>query len=143
VITNYVDPDETRSIDLGECRCPGTPHGRDSAQVVGLFSYGDRAVIWQAGRLGGVEAGIQMSILKGVRSWTLALPDGKPRPITAEQIARLDEGTVNALTKSGALNDAFRLDPLPKGPGARSLNGSRASAGSIPTIPTPTSSTPS
>lgn len=132
--TNYVDPDATRPVDLGPCRCPvePRPHERDSADVVVLFGEGQRGRIRQAGRLGGVEAFKQMAILLGVRRWSLVLPNGSARPIDAEQIERLDEGTVELLLRKGALDEAFEEDPLPKLLGAPSRNGSSESASRPP-----------
>lgn len=135
MIGNYIDPDATHPVDLGECRCPGdAPHGHDDAVVVNLFGYGERGVIRQAGRMGGPEAFKLMAILKGVRSWSLTLPDGKPRPIDAQQLERLDEGTIDKLI--AALDPAFEEDPLPKAPGAGSRNGSRVNGSSTRTTRT-------
>lgn len=127
---NYVDPDFTRPVDLGPCRCPvePRPHDRDSADVVALFGEGQRGKIRQAGRLGGAEAFKQMAILLGVKRWSLVLPNGSARPIDAEQIERLDEGTVELLLRKGALDEAFDEDELPKLLGARLPSGSSASA---------------
>lgn len=130
VHSNYVDPDFTRPVDLGPCRCPvePRPHDRDSADIVALFGEGQRGKIRQAGRLGGAEAFKQMAILLGVKRWSLVLPDGSARPIDAQQVERLDEGTVELLLRKGALDDAFEDDPLPKLLGAPSRNGSSESA---------------
>lgn len=138
VQSNYVDPDATRPVDLGPCRCPvePRPHERDSADVVVLFGEGQRGKIRQAGRLGGAEALKQMAVLLGVKRWSLVLPDGSVRPINAEQVERLDEGTVELLLRQGALDDAFAEDPFPKLLGAPSPNGSSASASRTPTTRT-------
>ena len=139
MIENRVDPEATRTADLGPCRCPGQPHTGDSAVVVQLFSYAERGVIRQAARLGGIEAGELMAIARGTRSWNLCLADGSPRQLSTEEINLLDIGTVKALLRE--LDPAFAEDPLPKARSARSLNGSPASATSTQTIPAPTSST--
>lgn len=138
---NWVDPDATKPVDLGPCRCPGRPHTGDSATVVRLFSYAERGLIRQAGRLGGGEAFNLSSIARGTKAWTLVLPDGSPRPITTQEVNRLDERTVNILIE--ALDDAFAEDPLPNESGAPSPSGSQESATSTQTSPTPTSSTQS
>lgn len=133
-ISNRADRSAVRRVDF-PCRCPGDPppHPGDSAQIATLLGYGDRGTIRQASRLGGIEAGFQMLILLGVRSWTLTLPDGKERPITAEEVALLDEGTVDFLV--GELGDALDEKPIPKASGGRSPSGRRAKRSSIPTIP--------
>lgn len=138
---NYVDPGATRPADLGPCRCPvePKPHERDSANVVPLFGYGDRGAIRQAGRLGGPEAFKATMLLRGVKSWTLVLPNGSARPVDAAQIALLDEATVDALVE--ALDEAFAEDPLPNAPGAPSPDGRSGSATSTQETEAPPSST--
>ncbi|MES2210956.1 MAG: hypothetical protein V4515_12360 [Chloroflexota bacterium] len=138
-MSNYADPDATRPVDLGACRCPGTPHSADSADVVGRFGYGELGKIRQAGRLGGPEAFKAMAVLIGVKRWTLVLPDGKPRPIDAGQVSMLDEWTIDALIVH--LDEAFAEDPLPNAPGAPSPDGPSESASPTPTIQAPESST--
>ena len=138
MISNRADPSQTKRVEL-PCRCPGTPHASDSAQVVALFGYADRGVIRQAGRLGGVESFYQMMLLRGVISWTLTLPDGSARPVDEEEIGLLDEGTVIALVRG--LDDAFAEEPVPKASSGRSRSGTRVNGTSTPTIPTPQPST--
>jgi hypothetical protein len=144
-LTNYVDPDATRPITLGPCRCPGTPHEADTADVVVRFGYGEKAKIRQVGRMGGIEQLKLMAVLLGVKRWNLVLPNGSARPIDAEQIARLDEDTIDALFDTGgALDDAFavRAD-LPKASSGPSPSGSPGSGGSTRKTRTPPPSTTS
>lgn len=131
-VTNRADRTAVRRVDF-PCRCPGEPHPGDSAQLVTLLGYGDRGSIRQATRLAGIEAGFQMLILLGVSSWTLTLPDGKERPVTAEEIALLDEGTVDFLVRE--LGPALDEKPIPKVSGGPSPNGRRARRSSIRKIP--------
>ncbi len=152
--TNYVDQAATHTADLGPCRCPvdPEPHVRDTAEVVTRFGYGERGRIRQTARTAGVEAGYQVAILLGVKSWTLVLPDGSARPITPTQIAALDEATVAGVeSKLGELvQDGLMQalapaldpdDPLPNAPGAPSPDGPSESASPTQTTQTPTSST--
>lgn len=152
--TNYVDQAATRTADLGPCRCPvePRPHVRDSAEVVARFGYGERGRIRQTARTAGVEAGYQLAILLGTKSWTLVLPDGSARPITSAQIALLDEATIagvedklGMLVQDGlmqALAPALDPDdPLPNAPGAPSPDGRSESASPTQTTETPPSST--
>jgi hypothetical protein len=138
-VSNYVDPEATRPepVDLGPCGCPlePKPHARDSAVVRARFGYGDRGIIRQAGRQGGPEAFHIQTIVRGVVSWTLLLPDGKPRPIDVLQANRLDEPTVDKLID--ALDEAFAQDPLPNESGAPSPDGPLESASPTPTTPAP------
>lgn len=138
---NYVDPEATRPVELGPCRCPGSPHTVDTADIVVRFGYGERGRIRQVTRVSGVEAGYQVAILLGVKRWNLVLPDGSARDVDAEQIARLDETTVNRLLDDELLGAAFEDEPLPKGPGDPSPSGSPESDSPTPTTPAPTSST--
>jgi hypothetical protein len=137
-IVNRAERADTIRVEL-PCRCPGQPHGSDSAQVVTLFGYGDRGDIRQAGRESGPEAFRQVMLARGVFSWTLTLPDGKPRPITLEEVRLLDEGTVDHLVL--ALDDAWEESPIPKGFGAPSRAGTRAKGGRTRKTTTPEPST--
>ena len=153
--TNYVDEKATRTQDLGPCRCPvePRPHVNDSAEVVTRLSFAEKGRVRQAGRIAGQEAAMQVAILIAVRSWTLVLPDGSARPITAEEIARLDELTVSGyehpvtgdVVQEGLLHAIDRLldpeDPLPNGSGAPSPDGPQESATPTQTTPAPPSST--
>lgn len=140
MIVNRADREDTTRVDL-PCRCPGQSHTLDSAQVVKLFGYGDRSDIRWAGEQGGQGAFFQLMLLRGVVSWTLTLEDGKARPVTAYEIALLDEGTVNALVE--ALDPAFAEEPIPKASSARSRAGSRAKRSRTRTTRTTDSSTTS
>lgn len=147
-MTNYVDPDATRPVTIGPCRCPGTPHATDTADIVRLFGYGERARIRQAARLGGVEQSYLMAILLGVKRWNLVLPDASARPIDDVQVARLDETTVLRLLGVNAgegedqlLGEAFAEEELPLASAAPSPSGSQESGTPTPTTQTPPSST--
>jgi hypothetical protein len=155
VSQNYVNPEATRTADLGPCRCPvdPAPHERDSAEVVVRFGYGDKGKIWQTRRAAGLEAAHQVMVLLGVRSWTLVRPDGSARPINPEEVARLDELTI--IGRSGPdpgqplakglvdyLDEAMEPeDPLPNPSGAPSPDGPSESASPTQTIQAQPSST--
>lgn len=146
-MSNYIDPEATRPVILGPCRCPGSPHEWDTADIVRRFGYGERGRIRQATRSGGIEAGYQLAILLGVKRWNLVLPDGSARPVDVEQVARLDEPTVGRILGLGIaegedemLGEAFGDDDLPLASAAPLLNGSQESG--TPTPTTPTASTP-
>lgn len=140
--SNYVDEKATRTQDLGPCRCPvdPKPHVNDSAEVVTRLGFGEKGRVRQAGRLAGHDAALQVAILIAVKSWTLVLPDGSARAITAEEIARLDELTVSGyehpvtgdVVQEGLLHAVSPLldpeDPLPNGSGAPSPAGQQESA---------------
>lgn len=138
---NYVDPAATRPVTIGPCRCPGTPHSEDTADIVVLFGYGERGQIRQATRRAGLEAGYQLAILLGVKRWNLVLPDGSAREVDAEQVARLDEATVDRLLSDELLGVAFEESELPLASAAPSPDGSQGSGTQTPTTPTTSPST--
>lgn len=127
---NYVDPEAVRPPIPIPCTCPGTPHKEDYVTVVAQFGYGAKGVMRETARRQGTEAYNQKVIELGVKAWTFVLPDGKPRPVDADQIARLDEPTVELLLGDDILGAAFLADddPLPNGSGAPSDSGSQESA---------------
>jgi hypothetical protein len=140
-VSNYVDPEATRPVELGPCRCPGTPHTIDMADVVAKFSYAQLGLIYQAGRSGGIEYSYQVAILLGVKRWNLTLPDGSAREIDSVQVGRLDKTDVDRFMADDILGPAFKADPLPKASSGRSRSGSPASTTSTPTTTTPSPST--
>lgn len=135
--SNYIDPDETRPLDLGPCRCPvePAPHVRDQATIVKRFGYGDRMKVREA--TSGSQANM-IAILLGTKTWNLVLKNGNDRPISPVQVALLDQQTVEALIADDALGAAMEDDPLPNAPSAPSPDGSQESAGITPTMPSPT-----
>ena len=138
--TNYVDPAATRPVNW-PCRCPvePRPHPADTADVVVLFGYGERAAIRQAGRQGGPEAFKVEMLVRGIRRWNLVLPDGSARPLDRVQLEMLDEGTVDRLVE--LLDGAFAEDPLPNESGVPSPDGVSERDTPTQTTPPPESST--
>jgi hypothetical protein len=109
----------------------------DQAVIRQAFDYGDLAVIRQAGRRGGPEAGFMATILRGVVSWNLVLPDGKPRPLSNVDVARLDEPTVMRLVADEHLGAAFPEESPPNASGDPSPDGSPQDDTRTPTPPEP------
>src|ERR1035437_2294135 len=80
---------ETRTVDLGPCHCPGTPHERDEAMIVLPVSmtYGAQRRVQSAyalevederagrDRFGGLADATLMAVC--TFSWTCLGPDGK------------------------------------------------------------------
>lgn len=154
-MTNYADPSALKTAPLGPCRCPRDPKPHpdgDTVTVVRKFGYGELGKVRQAARTHGREASYQVAALLGVKAWTLVMPDGSPRRIDAEQVARLDEVTMvgregpkGELLVPGimhALDEAFEPeDPLPNTSSAPSPAGQSESAGPTPTPPEQPAST--
>lgn len=136
--TNYIDPKESRPVEIGPCRCGAKPSGHetDTAVIRTRFAYGDLGIIRQAGRQGGPEAANIAVIVRGVESWNLVLPDGKPRPVDILQANLLDEITVIKLV--ALLDDAFPgedEESPPNTSGDPSTGGSPTDGTRTPTIP--------
>lgn len=143
---NYVDTRETRPITR-PCSCPGTPHDQDTADVRIKLGYGELAIFRQAGylRSQGIvfsNEDAKASLLGlGVVRWNLATPDGSARPVSSDEIERLDEDTVEWLFRE--LQPAISRTVLPNPSGVRSPGGRRANAGRTRTTkgPQPPTST--
>jgi hypothetical protein len=101
---------ETRTIDLGPCRCPGTPHEHDEAVILlpGSMTYGAQRRIQSAyalevederagrDRFGGLADATLMATC--TVSWTPQGPDGKTLPV--------------GIREPNAVNAIDALDPL-------------------------------
>lgn len=131
---NYVDTRETRSVSRPPCSCPGTPHAEDTADIRVKLGYGELAIVRDAlwrrskGQYPSTEDSKMALLALGVTRWNLVLPDGSARPVSTEEIARLDENTIEWL--HAELLPAIKREPLPNGsadrsPGGRSVNGGR------------------
>lgn len=135
LLGRFADPDATIEVDLGPCRCPGTPHGTDSAQVRADIGDGEaksvRVAGWQSTGMEyyDFEVANDACAAKFTVSWTLCDVDGEPVPITRRMVSLLDEPTRLALLV--AINKAFEGrhgGALPNASGARSPGLSPASA---------------
>lgn len=139
----FAEPDVTDEVDLGPCRCPGTPHDHDSATYRTQWGDAERKSIFYTGaaiRLqadGTVvtdgtfdpEATNTELMARGVVSWTLLDDKGKPVPITRRMLTLLSEKPRLALlTALQEADELFKGEPLPKASGARSPGSSPASA---------------
>lgn len=133
-MSRFADPTRTATLDLGECRCPGTPHERDEyvyrtelgdaeegrAGAYGWASTAGRFFDWAAARA------MLVAEIAGI-SWNLTGNDGEPVPMRAETAILLDDATLSAMAR--AVDDAqtaFR-SPLPNASAAPSRATSRAS----------------
>lgn len=110
----------TRTVPLGPCECPGTPHpDGDTAEVYEVLGWDD---LYDVGVAAQTSAGAAMRLLvtRAVQSWTLL--DGLNGnaisvPIVEATVRLLDSATVNALAE--AANAAYEKAnaPLPNGSG--------------------------
>ena len=122
--------DATRSVVIGECLCPGTPHAEDAAEVAEELSWD---VLAEVGTLTGVAA-YRRLVLGALVGWNLCDEDGEPIPITSDTVGRLRHDRMEPI--AAAINDAYARaqDPLPNSSGAPSRRSRRESA----TSPNPT-----
>lgn len=126
---NFVS-DATVTVVLGECRCPGTPHDEDTAEVVEELPW-DALV--ELGTLDGVAA-YRHLVLAALRSWSLVDDEGQPVPVEATTVGRLRPDRLEPI--AAAVNAAYERAraPLPNASGAPSRPSGRGSASSNPTI---------
>ena len=135
LLGRFADPDATIGVDLGSCRCPGTPHGQDSAQVRAEIGDGEaksvRVTGWQSTSMEyyDFEVANDAAVAKFTVSWTLCDADGDPVPITRRTVTLLDEPTrLELLTAINAAFEERHGGALPNASGARSRGSSPANA---------------
>lgn len=101
-MSRFVDRKAIKSVDLGECQCPGNPHERDWAHVTLHQSYADWLALVDAGNRS-LEEYTRVRFLRRIKDWNLANEQGKKVAITSATIAELDTDTSKAI--QDALND--------------------------------------
>lgn len=131
--SRFANPNRTDILPLGPCECPGTPHEQDEVIYRLELGAGEEE---RAGAYGWAATGYEYFdsaaaraklIEIGVVRWNLLGPDGEPMPVNARSAALLDESTQTLI--AAKLDEVTtRAAPLPNGSGARSRNGTRASA---------------
>jgi hypothetical protein len=150
-IGRFVDPTVLTTIDLGDCRCPGHLHDRDSAQLRD-FALGEAQSVYGAAVRTNVDgvgfvdeaAGDDLAISRFYVSWTLTgdEKDAKGQPMTVplapHWIALLDPPTRSAMIEP--INNRIvklraQAASLPNGSGAPSRERSRGSASRTRTTP--------
>ena len=159
----YLDPGQGISVDVGECRCPGSPHASDEVLLAPKLTVPMGAAAMAA--LGGqtTVAGNQAVLtevwfnpppLGGIIAWSFTDKDKERVPVTPDNIARLlpwNEGGYEIASKLDELYgpELFRpLAPRPPKPSetgptvvetsASSTNGSKPEKHSKPSSPSDT-----
>jgi len=120
----------TRTIVLGECRCPGRPHDEDTVEVLVELPWD---VLVEVGMLDGAAA-YRRLVLGALVGWNLTDAEGDPVPVAAGTVGRLRPDRLEPI--ADAVNDAYERAkaPLPNASGAPSRRSRRESASSNPTI---------
>jgi hypothetical protein len=126
---NFVT-DETTTVVLGECRCPGRPHEEDTAEVHVELPWD---VLVDVGLLSGAAA-YRRLVLGALVAWNLADADGETVEINAATVGRLRQDRLDPI--ASAVNAAYERAkaPLPNASGAPSRRSRRESASPNPTI---------
>lgn len=127
-MSRFVNTTVTRTVDLGPCECPGTPHERDEAEVRAELS--NQEIVDFANSADGAETAARVA--EFTVSWNLLGLDGKPWPPTEESILALFTPTIQKLIQalSLAVNESATRGTSPNASSAPSGNGSRASGSS-------------
>jgi hypothetical protein len=114
--------DATTAVVIGECRCPGRPHGEDTAEVYMELPW---EVLVDVGTLSGAAA-YRRLILGALVSWNLTDADDEPVPVAS--VARLRSDRLEPIAV--AVNTAYERAraPLPNASGAPSRRSRRESA---------------
>jgi hypothetical protein len=122
--------DGTRTVVLGDCRCPGRPHAEDTAEVREELPWD---VLVDVGMLTG-GAAYRYLVLASLVAWNLTDADGDPVPVTADMVRRLRPDRLDPI--ASAVNAAYERAqaPLPNAPGAPSRRSRPVSASPNPTI---------
>jgi hypothetical protein len=126
---NFVT-DETTTVVLGECRCPGRPHEEDTAEVHVELPWD---VLVDVGLMSGAAA-YRRLVLGALVAWNLADADGETVEINAATVGRLRQDRLDPI--ASAVNAAYERAkaPLPNASGAPSRRSRRESASPNPTI---------
>jgi hypothetical protein len=126
---NFVT-DETTTVVLGECRCPGRPHEEDTAEVHVELPWD---VLVDVGLLSGAAA-YRRLVLGALVAWNLADADGETVEINAATVGRLRQDRLDPI--ASAVNAAYERAkaPLPNASGAPSRRSRRESASRDQTI---------
>lgn len=94
-MSRFADPRATRTVELGACECPGTPHSTDWIKVRGDLSAQESAILLGLPRL---EPERQAEVIAPfVVEWNLIGPDDEDWPVTPENLFLLKGDTSEKL----------------------------------------------
>jgi len=126
--------EETATVELGPCTCPGAVHGTDTAEVWPELPWD---VLTAVGLAASAADAYRTLAVGALVSWTILDADGLPVPINATTVRRLRPDRMTRL--AGAINAAYERAEaaLPNGSGAPSARSRPESAPSSPMILTP------
>lgn len=132
-----------RKVDLGPCRCPGTPHQRDEAWVTDQLGAGDLVAAAETGAAaasarGGfntlardlkyVELGtVRWNLLRETLDEAGEVNGAEPAPVTWDQVCELDRSTLDPLLEALEPAISAAQGTVPNGSGAPSPTSSPGS----------------
>ena len=124
-MSRFADPTATRTVDLGECLCPGSPHESDWVKVRAEVSGVDVRRFSGMGALD--DDGVAEGLASFIIEWNLLGSNGQPWPPSAEALMALKLPTVTVIvTELGKVVE--ESSTLPNASGAPSAGSSRGSA---------------
>lgn len=125
-MSRFADPRATRTVQLGPCECPGTPHAEgDWAKVRSQLSGSDIAIISGASTTD--EAAAAAVIADYVPEWNLLDDAGNAWAPSAESLVALMPASLSAIV-AGVRESIAESSRLPNVSGAPSRASSRGSA---------------
>ena len=114
----------TRTVALGPCECPGTPHkDGDTAEVYTVLGWDDLYDVGEAAYQS-AGAGKRVLITRAIAAWSLEERNGDgtnhPVPVVEATVRLLSPATIEAVTE--AVNEAYERAraPLPNASGEAS-----------------------
>jgi hypothetical protein len=117
-VSQFASPGSTREVDLGACKCPGTPHERDVATVREELGYAAYGYILDAP---GPGSRTRRLVEVALVDWNLLGPDSQKVDASREAIALLKPAAASKLAAGCAfLLEDPEEDPLPNPSGADS-----------------------
>jgi hypothetical protein len=121
-VSRFVDPEARRTVPLGPCDCPGTPHDQDEAYIRDRMSGQEVADFLGVDRQDGPD------IMAGfVLGWNLLGVKGEAVEVSAKALLLLDAVTLNAVVTAIGKVAIESSRAVPNGSAARSRATSRAS----------------
>lgn len=124
-MSRFADPRATRTVDLGACECPDTPHSSDWVKVRSDLSDPECAILLRIDRMSDEEQA--EALVPFIAEWNLLGLDGEPAAIDAGALFALKGPTLKAIGTT--LGEVLRENlGLPNPQGAPSRGSSRGSA---------------
>lgn len=124
-MSRFADPTATKTVELGPCDCPGTPHESDWAKVRTEASAEEAERFIDTANLDPESAA--EAVASFIPEWNLLGPDGQPWPPSTDAIRALKVPTVSILANAIA-ETVTESVTLPNASGAPSAASSRKSA---------------